>query len=226
MSPHRAALLAFVLVLAASAESSADPGDTLAHMQAQMACEAFGQNSDVCRSAKRDIRRGNSGETLARMQARMTCDAFGQTSQACLSAKKDLEDTLARDSQPFGTPQYRPPYLGSPSRLPTGSHDATGNNTITFINRSGEPALVKLRGATNAETYVPNGSSATVNAFGGLHYILTRYGASPPYSYSKGENFSVEETYTQYSAVSITLHKVANGNYDSRTISAADFDGR
>lgn len=129
-------------------------------------------------------------------------------------------------SDDFTDRQYRPPYLESPSRSFSYPKDSIGHNTITFINRSGEPALVKLRGSTNTETFVPNGSSATVNAFGGVHYILTRYGASPPYSYSKGENFSVNESSTQYSEISITLHRVINGNYESNSISEAEFDGR
>lgn len=100
------------------------------------------------------------------------------------------------------------------------------NNTITFSNQSGEPALVKVRGATSTQTFVPNGSSSTVNASGGTHYIVVRYGSSPPYTYSKGESFSVDETANQYSAISITLHKVAHGNYSSSSTNQAEFDSR
>lgn len=100
------------------------------------------------------------------------------------------------------------------------------SNTITFSNQSGEPALVKVRGATSTQTFVPNGSSSTVNASGGTHYIVVRYGSSPPYTYSKGESFSVDETATQYSAITITLHKVAHGNYSSSSTNQAEFDSR
>jgi hypothetical protein len=226
MTSLRISLLLLVAAIAASAQSQAEPGQTLAHMMAQMTCQTYGYDSDVCRSAQKDITRGNSGETLARMQARMTCQAFGESSQACLSAKRDVADAVARHNQPFAIPQYRSPYLGAPSASPGYSQASSANNTITFINRSGEPALVKLRGATTSEIYVPNGTSSTLHAFGGTHYILARYGAAPPYTYSRGESFAVTETRTQYSEISITLHKVVDGNYDSRTISAAEFESK
>jgi len=226
MSSLRISILVLASAIAVSGQSQAEPGETLAHMMAQMACQTYGYDSDVCRSAQKDISRGNSGETLARMQARMTCQAFGESSQACLSAKRDVADAAARDNQPFATPQYPSPYLGNPNGFRGYSQGSSANNTITFINRSGEPALVKLRGATTSETYVPNGTSSTVQAFGGTHYILARYGAVSPYSYSRGESFTVTETPTQYSELSITLHKVVDGNYDSRTISAAEFESK
>lgn len=99
-------------------------------------------------------------------------------------------------------------------------------STITFLNQSGEPALVKLRGATNTEVYVLNNSSKTVGALGGHHYILVRYGIAPNYTYSQGDSFSVTETATEYSDITITLHKVVYGNYRSQSLSQEDFDSR
>lgn len=119
---------------------------------------------------------------------------------------------------------YRPSY-NPVTQYPRPSYRSE-NNKITFFNQSGEPALVKVRGTTNTQTFVPNGSSSTVTASGGTHYILVRYGSSPPYSYSKGESFSVDETATQYSAITITLHKVAHGNYSSSSTSQAEFDSQ
>ncbi len=99
-------------------------------------------------------------------------------------------------------------------------------STITFSNQSGEPALVKLRGATQTEVYVPDNSSQTVRALGGHHYILVRYGIGPNYTYSEGDSFSVTETPTEYSDITITLHTVVYGNYGSKSLSQVDFDSR
>ena len=98
-------------------------------------------------------------------------------------------------------------------------------NIITFDNQSGEPALVKLVGPTGQTIEVPNGQSRKVNAAAGEYYILARYGSIPKhYRYSKGDPFTVRETETQYSAITITLHKVAGGNYPSRRSSREEFE--
>lgn len=98
-------------------------------------------------------------------------------------------------------------------------------NTITFDNKSGEVALVKLIGPTGQTVEVPNGQSRTVNAGAGEYYILVRYGSkSDQYSYSKGDPFTVTQTATQYSAITITLHKVVGGNYPIHPTSQKNFD--
>lgn len=87
-------------------------------------------------------------------------------------------------------------------------------NTITFDNKSGEPALVKVIGPTGQIVEVPNKQSRSVNAAAGEYYILVRYGSNPEkYKYSKGDPFTVTQTATQYSSIIITLHKVIDGNY-------------
>ena len=54
---------------------------------------------------------------------------------------------------------------------------------------------------------------------------MTRYGASADqYTYAKGDPFKVTQTATQHSIITITLHKVVNGNYATNPISAAEFD--
>jgi hypothetical protein len=107
----------------------------------------------------------------------------------------------------------------------TTSHSQVSSATITFDNRSGEAALVKLVGPSNRTTEVPNGQTWTVNVTGGQYYILTRYGVSPDrYTYSKGDPFQVMQASNQRSAIIITLHKVANGNYGTHAISAEQFD--
>ena len=204
----------------------AHPSETLARMQARMACQAYGEDSDVCASAKRDITTGSSSETLARMQARMACQAYGEDCDVCASAKRDIYDAIARDGESYGSTQPNPVNRGYINPSPSFTQHEKQKNTITFTNQSGETALVKVRGATNTQTSVPNGSSSTVNASAGMHYILVRYGSNPPYTYSKGESFSVDETATQYSAITITLHKVAHGNYSSSSTSQAEFDSR
>jgi len=96
-------------------------------------------------------------------------------------------------------------------------------NTVTFDNRSGEPALVRLVGPTPREVQVPAGEKRTVNASGGKYHIKTRYGTPDSYRYTKGDEFEVKETTTARSEITITLHKVEDGNYRSHPIGASDF---
>ncbi len=98
-------------------------------------------------------------------------------------------------------------------------------NTVTFDNRSGEHALVKLAGPSPQTVEVAQGSSATVNVAAGKYHLLVRYGTKPErYRYAKGDPFTVTETATQRSAVTITLYPVAHGNYATRPISRQEFE--
>ena len=98
-------------------------------------------------------------------------------------------------------------------------------NTITFENQSGEGALVKLIGPVRWNIPVPNGTSRAINVPAGNYYILTRYCDSSNHcSYSKGDPFTVIQTETQYSDITITLHKVPNGNYRTYPATATEFN--
>ncbi|MCX6565595.1 MAG: HEAT repeat domain-containing protein [Candidatus Aminicenantes bacterium] len=100
---------------------------------------------------------------------------------------------------------------------------ASAQNTVTFDNQSGEPALVRMIGPTSKEIEIPNGTTNTVEAAAGKYTIMMRYGRNGEYSYEKGEEFEVTETDTTYSSITITLHKVVSGNYESHPISEKDF---
>ena len=107
----------------------------------------------------------------------------------------------------------------------TAGHAQAPRATVTFDNQSGEPARVKLIGPTGRLTDVPNKQKRTVTVIGGQYYIVTRYGAAADqYTYAKGDPFKVTQTATQHSIITITLHKVVNGNYATSPISAAEFD--
>ena len=98
-------------------------------------------------------------------------------------------------------------------------------NTITFDNKSGELGLVKLIGSTAQTVEVPNGQSRMVKVAAGEYYILAQYGDKPDaYRYSKGDPFTVTQTATQYSVITITLHPVVDGNYPTHPISPEEFD--
>src|SRR3989304_2658687 len=92
---------------------------------------------------------------------------------------------------------------------------ALAQNKVVFDNQSGEPALVKLIGPTQAEVKVPNGAKVGADTLAGRYIIKVRYGTPGRYRYSKGEEFEVKETATTRSEITITLHKVVAGNYDS-----------
>lgn len=98
-------------------------------------------------------------------------------------------------------------------------------NTITFDNQSGDPALVKLLGPTGQTIEVPDKQRRTVKVSTGKYDLLVRYGSKPEqYRYSKGEPVTVTETDTTYSVLTITLHKVVDGNYETHPISAKEFE--
>jgi len=100
---------------------------------------------------------------------------------------------------------------------------ALAQNTVSFDNQSGEPALVKLVGPTSNEIEVPNGAKQGVQASAGRYIIKVRYGTADNYHYAKGGEFDVKETTTTRSEITITLHKVVAGNYESQPISEKDF---
>src|SRR5437870_4845307 len=88
-------------------------------------------------------------------------------------------------------------------------------STVTFGNQSGQGALVKVVGPTRGVVPVPTRSRAGVHVQAGEYYILVRYGVPGHYSYSMGQRFSVEGSDGSHSVITITLHKVVNGNYES-----------
>jgi hypothetical protein len=106
------------------------------------------------------------------------------------------------------------------------SAQSASPNTVTFENQSGQGALVKLVGPTRGVVPVPNRSRAGIHVQAGEYYILVRYGAPGHYSYSKGQRFSVEGSGATYSVITITLHKVLNGNYASHPVNPAEFERR
>src|SRR5690349_6329592 len=89
--------------------------------------------------------------------------------------------------------------------------------TITFENHSGSDALVKAVGPTVASAEVPDGSVRSVSVSGGTYYTLTRFGSPGAYSYSRGDSFDAKQFFlgnrSHCSRITITLHKVVNGNY-------------
>src|SRR5271166_2035949 len=100
---------------------------------------------------------------------------------------------------------------------------ASAQNTVSFDNQSGEPALVKLIGPTSSEIEVPNGTKPVVQASAGKYFIKVRYGVEGKYHYTKGQEFTVHETATTTSGITIRLHKVVNGNYGASPITEQEF---
>jgi hypothetical protein len=94
---------------------------------------------------------------------------------------------------------------------------------VVFDNQSGEPAVVKLLGPTQSQVEVPNGAKVGADAAAGRYIIKVRYGKLGAYRYSKGDEFDVRETATERSEVTITLHKVMGGNYESCPMSPEEF---
>lgn len=102
-----------------------------------------------------------------------------------------------------------------------------GNNSVTFDNKSGEEALVKLicpDGSVKQIT-VPNGTKRTISGIdNGNFFVKIRYGTRGNYRYSKGQEFSITAFYPYYEMITITLHPVVGGNYSTRPISEEEFN--
>ena len=96
--------------------------------------------------------------------------------------------------------------------------------TITFQNRAGEDALVRLAGPTALLQEVPNGTARTVAVRGGRYQIFVRYGRPGKYRYTRGAPFDVQESTDAVEQVTITLHVVVNGNYGTSPSSEAEFN--
>lgn len=99
----------------------------------------------------------------------------------------------------------------------------SAQNTVSFDNQSGEPALVKLIGPSTTEIKVPDATKQSVQASAGKYFIKVRYGVQGKYHYAKGHEFTVDQTATTTSDITITLHKVVNGNYESSPINEQEF---
>lgn len=109
--------------------------------------------------------------------------------------------------------------------IPPSVYAQTPPNTVTLDNQSGDFTLVQVIGPTGHLVEVPQGQKRTVNVAEGEYYLLARYGERPEsYRYTKGKSFNVTQSATQYSALTITLHKVVGGNYPTQPTSREEFE--
>ena len=98
-------------------------------------------------------------------------------------------------------------------------------NTITLVNDSGENAFVKVVGPMELQVEVPKKKNVSVNVSAGTYYILVRYGNNPRnYSYTKGDPFKINQTEKEYTAITITLNKTIQGNYNSNPSTSEEFN--
>lgn len=97
-------------------------------------------------------------------------------------------------------------------------------STITFQNRSSEPALVRLVGQPAQTIEVPALSSRTVPTRAGEYYVVIRYGTPGAYSYARGDPFTVRHSSRDWEEITITLQKVIGGNYRTRDASKEEFE--
>ena len=104
-----------------------------------------------------------------------------------------------------------------------GLASAQNTPTLSFVNFSGENATVKVTGPTSGYVEVPNGASRTVAVRGGSYSIVIRYGTPGNFTYQRGDEFSVSESAYSVDRISITLHKVPNGNYHTHETQQAEF---
>jgi hypothetical protein len=95
--------------------------------------------------------------------------------------------------------------------------------TVTVVNTSADPVLVKFVGPTSGILSVSPGGAATSAVSGGGYYLKLRYGASDGhYRYARTADFQVTQSAYSVSRITITLHSVA-GNMNEREISPREF---
>lgn len=97
-------------------------------------------------------------------------------------------------------------------------------NGLTFMNRSGDLALVKLVGPSRKVVQVPDGQDRRVQIASGAYRIYVRYGEDGHYIYTKGESFVIREVTGGYIQAQLTLHGVVNGNYGVEGSSRQEFE--
>jgi hypothetical protein len=83
--------------------------------------------------------------------------------------------------------------------------------------------VVKLVGTLSDYIEVPSGGQNTIAVGGGSYYILARYGNAGHFHFTRGVPFYITESPYSVSRISITLHKVVDGNYATRPDSGRDF---
>jgi len=103
--------------------------------------------------------------------------------------------------------------------------EAGGKNTLNLDNKSGEDAIVRVFDEESsrriAEARVPTGRKHGTSVPDGRYYIVVKYipqpkqdGKASP-TYAKGDPFTIRPPAGKRSVVTITLHKVVNGNYST-----------
>jgi len=97
--------------------------------------------------------------------------------------------------------------------LPALTKAEAEKNFLTFINKSGETALVKLVGPTRNVVQVAHNKEKMVRISSGVYRIFVRYGEPGRYRYSKGESFEIEDVPNGNIKAQLTLHGVVDGNY-------------
>ncbi len=98
-------------------------------------------------------------------------------------------------------------------------------NAIAFDNQSGEVALVKIVGPTTTQVHIEHTNKESVAVSNGDYYILLRYGSTEDsYRYTKGDSFTIAPPGGQFQEISITLHKVVGGKYQSNSIDQEEFE--
>ena len=104
------------------------------------------------------------------------------------------------------------------------AHAGSEINGLTFINKSGEPALVKLVGPSRRAVEVLDGQDSRVKIASGDYVIYVRYGDKGHYRYTKGESFEIRQVSGGYIEARLTLHGVVNGNYSVAGSSKEEFE--
>ena len=98
-------------------------------------------------------------------------------------------------------------------------------NTIILANQSGQNAVVRVVGSTRVTVRIAKQQKKTVRVAEGEYYLLARYGDSDKeYTYTKSNPFLVTESDTQFSIVTFTLHRRAEGDFHTIAIPEEEFE--
>jgi hypothetical protein len=198
----------------------------------------------------------NGKEITAEILTDQTAQIQGETELGSFQLSlKDLETIEVLSERKTGVQKYTPtgPRVVGPMKIPKISvpkikipqiklpgvstlgsiPKPKGNkkNFVRFVNRSGQPACVRLfdqkTSARVVEVEVPNQKTKGVLTKNGVYFIVTRYGETEKdYRYSKGKKITVQPPPGKRQVVTITLHKIKGGNYPTQKADKNQFEGK
>ena len=127
---------------------------------------------------------------------------------------------------------YKPPRIPTftvPNIGPGSASSTTHTNTLTVENGTDAMALVRIKdrrtGVVQFEMTLEPNESQSHDITSGNYTEVVRFGRRPDeFTYSKGEGFAIDSSPGAVCQATLTLHRVREGNYQTRQCSKNEFE--